>query len=72
MDEEALTRLDRVEGASTILCAPEALQNDMEVWVCVMRREILTAKPRIASGDWRKWKRQKRSQLLAISEIPKD
>ena len=56
VDDDTLARLDRLEGhpyyfvrAHITLQGPD----ELEVWVYVMRREILTAKPRIASGDWK-------------------
>ena len=56
VDDDTLARLDRLEGhphyfvrAHITLQGPD----ELEVWVYVMRREILTAKPRIRSGDWK-------------------
>ena len=56
VDDDTLARLDRLEGhPHYFVRAHITLQwpDELEAWVYVMRREILTAKPRIASGDWK-------------------
>jgi gamma-glutamylaminecyclotransferase len=58
VDDGTLERLDRLEGHPSYYERTRIiLQDSLEVWVYLMRDEIVGARPRIASGIWKKKKR---------------